>query len=241
MPITVTCPTCAQLCSVADEYAGAMVKCPKCGNLIQTPPPAGDSAATLPPGTPLPGASAPAPALGAGLPTPPSPPPPAPPFARFMADIDKTAKELGIDPLSKTLIFAGLGCLALMALSVVFHWTAVPAVPREISELLPATMAGHSRLGITLSAGLMNLIITLEVAFFLVFYFFLVKKAELFNLSLWAAAWWGSHATFWRLIDLSQLGSYAGAGQYVALVGSIGAAATFGFVVVQRITRKKSL
>ena len=33
MPITATCPSCSQMCQVEDQYAGMMVKCPKCGNM----------------------------------------------------------------------------------------------------------------------------------------------------------------------------------------------------------------
>jgi len=226
---------------VADENAGALVKCPKCGGVIQAPRPGEARPAEARPAE-VPGSfgMAPAPALPPHppLPTPATPPPtaapatPAGPSAAqaFMADIDKTAKELGLDQLSKILVLSGLGCLALLALTVFFPWISLEGLGG----------ASHTRLGITLASGLMTLIITLEITFFMVFYFFLVKKGDIFNLSVWAAAWWGSHATLWRLIEITQTSRATGWGQYIALIASIGVAVTFGFVAVQRMGQKKT-
>jgi hypothetical protein len=56
---------------------------------------------------------------------------------------------------------------------------------------------------------------------------------------------WGFLSTIWRIIDLvtsySSDGQYrwsAGAGLYLALVASLGAAGTSGFVAIYRLVKK---
>src|SRR5262245_39430016 len=91
MPITVTCPSCNTTCSVADQYAGAMVQCPNCKNIIVATRP-GDA-------PPAPAAAAPVPPPIAGTPPPPPPPPgspptpPGPPALGLMESVDKAAQE----------------------------------------------------------------------------------------------------------------------------------------------------
>ena len=76
--------------------------------------------------------------------------------------------------------------------------------------------------------------------FLLVFFFFLSKNSQMFQLALWAASWWSVHLVIWRFVDIIHFGRHAQWGLYVALVFSLGAAGTFGIVMLQRLSFKSS-
>src|SRR5262249_29471590 len=144
MSITLTCPSCGQMCAVADEHAGKQVACPRCRGVISVP-----AAATAPTGTAPVAGTAPAASVGTPLGIPPPPPPtagssplafesaqppppsapspgtpPAPPLRGALAGLDDAAKALGLDQFSKILLFAGWGCLCLLALTTLLPWRA---------------------------------------------------------------------------------------------------------------------
>ncbi len=242
MPLTITCPSCRQMCGVAEEHAGMQVRCPRCGGVIAVPaaPPA--TPVYTAPTYPSPPESSPPPAPTGGyeaMPPPQTPSPPTQPFAfeeppaapraaapkrSALAGLDDAAQALGLDPISKILIYAGWGCLVFMALSTFLPWMG---------------MLDYNALGISSSIGLMTLLFTLEIGFLIVFAFFLGKNPQFFQAALGLSAWWGVHATLWRFIDLVHLGGAARWGLYLALIFSLGAAGTFIAVLVQRMSQKK--
>jgi phage FluMu protein Com len=220
MPITVTCPSCKQMCAVADEHAGMQVRCPQCKNVITVP-----------------GAIPAAPVYTSPPPSSFAPPPPvvespastAPPGKSALAGLNEAASAVGLDSLARILVYCGWGCLGFMVLTVFLPWASVD-------------LGGYSAssLGISSSGGLMTLFFTLEVGFLLVFFFFMSKNPQMFQTSLWAAAWWSVHASLWRFIDVIQEGRFAGWGLYLALVFSLGAAGTFGTLVIRRMSQRRS-
>src|SRR5262245_11595085 len=222
MSITLTCPSCGQMCAVADEHAGKQVACPRCRGVISVPagtatatPGAGTPVAAPVPGAPV-AASTPA-SAGASAPfafegAPPASHPPTPPVAparKALAALDDAARALGLDEFNKILLYAGWGCLCLLALTTLFPWMSFTLPRLEASES-NVSVVSIGRLGVSHSGGLMTLLFTLEVAFLLVFAFFLGKSQQFFQIALWAAAWWGIHSFLWRLIDVVQLSKAAG-------------------------------
>lgn len=258
MSITLTCPSCGQMCAVADEHAGKQVACPRCRGVISVPaagtapagtPPAGIvPAGTIPsvPMSPPPPAAANSPFAFESAPSapPPSAPgaaPPAPPARGALAGLDDAARALGLDQFSKILVYAGWGCLCLLALTTLLPWRASIRIGIEdLSASLPPQLSTGS-LGVSESGGLMTLFFTLEIGFLLVFSFFLGKSQQFFQLGLWAAAWWGAHSVLWRFIDVIHMGRWAGWGLYLALVASLGVAGAFITLVVQRMSQQKRI
>jgi hypothetical protein len=220
MPITATCPSCTQMCQVEDQYAGMMVKCPKCGNIIQVARP---EAAVIPAAAPL-----------AAAPLPPAPPPPpassAPGVAPgpvgpgFMETLQQSIKSLGLDPLSVNLLYAGTGCLAGLVLFTFFPWAAIGPI---------------SVLGMSLWYGIFNFLLSAGAIAFLIVALVVLKKKETFDISLWVAGGWSALASLWRLFDVANIGSLASLGLYLTLLASLGAAGTFGFIIFQRFIKKK--
>ncbi|MBI3410602.1 MAG: hypothetical protein HY040_19875 [Planctomycetes bacterium] len=250
MSITLTCPSCSQMCAVADEHAGKQVACPRCRGVISVP-----AAGTVPAGTvpaapvnipPLPPPAA-ATSPFAFESAPPAPPPsapgapPAPPARGALAGLDDAARALGLDQFSKILVYAGWGCLCLLALTTLLPWRASFRVGTEDLALNLPPQLNTGSLGVSDSGGLMTLFFTLEIGFLLVFSFFLGKSQQFFQLGLWAAAWWGAHSVLWRFIDVIHMGRWAGWGLYLALVASLGVAGAFITLVVQRMSQRKGL
>ena len=260
MSITLTCPGCGQMCAVADEHAGKQVACPRCRGVISVPaagsppaPPAAISPAapvSAAPPSPSPPSTSPfafesappPPPSGSPPPMPGSSPPPAPPARGPLAGLDDAARALGLDQFSKILVYAGWGCLCLLALSTLLPWRTFASF-RSLEDLnLPnLSNLNVSSLGVSESGGLMTLFFTLEVGFLLAFSFFLGKSQQFFQLGLWAAAWWGAHSVLWRFIDVIHMGRGAGWGLYLALVASLGVAGAFVTLVVQRMSQRKTL
>jgi hypothetical protein len=211
MPLAVTCPSCSQLCQVEDQYAGAMVRCPKCGNIIQVPR---LQDAEVIPTSSVPATSAPADAGPAG--------------PGLMDALRQTAATFGLDSLAFILICAGMGCFALMILATLLPWLTV------------VTFGGqsYSRLGITLVFGWINIIFTVAAGGFVASAFLAFKNAKLLEYSLWSAAGWGMLAALWHLGNVTAMPALIG--MYVALLASLGAAGTFGFVACQWALGKKA-
>src|SRR5262245_45262715 len=115
MPITATCPSCSQLCQVEDQYVGMMVRCPKCGNLIQTARPT--ATAPAPPTVARPPAH-----LTPMTPDPIIGPPPGPAGPGFIETVQQSAASFGLDALGLRLLYAGVGCLAAMVLFTFLPW-----------------------------------------------------------------------------------------------------------------------
>ena len=214
MPITATCPSCSQLCQVEDRHAGMMVRCPKCGNIIQVARP--DAAAA-----PMPAASPPA------TPTPPPATPgaaPGPAGPGFVETIQQSATSFGLDALALKLLYAGVGCLGGMILFTFFPWASSVLV---------------TILGISLVEGALSFLLSAGVIGFLVVVLVVLKKKEVFDISLWVAGGWSALAVLWRLFDVARFGHIAGIGLYLSLLASLGAAGTFGFIIFQRFIKKK--
>jgi phage FluMu protein Com len=213
MPITATCPSCSQMCQVEDQYAGMMVRCPKCGNIIQVARPGEAPVQTVPPAaTPMPMPAAPP----DGAPPPPSAPP-GPAGPGFMETIQQSFIAFSLDPLSQRLLYTGVACLAGCVLFTFIPWIPLfDTAPRVMSFLL--------------SAGAIAFLIVSVVV---------LKKRETFDVSLWVAGAWSVMASIWRLADLAQWGSVAGVGLYLALLASFGAAGSFGFIIYNRMIKQK--
>ncbi|MBI3410601.1 MAG: hypothetical protein HY040_19870 [Planctomycetes bacterium] len=216
MAITITCPGCAQQCAVADEHAGMQVSCPKCKAVITVPPLA--SAAPL---TAAPVASAPAA----------SPPPIAPPSpgVEIGKTLDAFFQTAGFDPLSKTLFYAGAGCLGGMMLMTFLPWVSIPSF---------GPIQGASVLGISTGMGALHFVVTGGVLGFLAFVIF-GKQSKLLDIGLWSASGWAALDALWRLVDVIRLSSLNGIGLILTLLCALGAAATLGFIVFQRLMKKK--
>jgi hypothetical protein len=214
MPITATCPSCSQVCQVEDQHAGMMVRCPKCGNIIQVARP-GVAAAPMP-AAPPPAAPMPPPATPGAAPGPPGP--------GFMETIQQSATSFGLDPLALKLLYAGVGCLGGMILFTFFPW---------ISSVLVTI------LGISLVEGALTFLISVGVIGFLIVVLVVLKKKDVFDISLWVAGSWSALAVLWRLFDVARAGRIAGIGLYLTLLVSLGAAGTFGFIIFQRFIKKK--
>src|SRR5262249_4632173 len=127
MSITLTCPSCGQMCAVADEHAGKQVACPRCRGVISVPTGAGAAAAASPASAPAappvrapsipatPSSAAPtsptaSPFAFESAPTSAPPPPPGAPPRKAFAALDDAAQALGLDQFSKILLYAGFGC-----------------------------------------------------------------------------------------------------------------------------------
>jgi hypothetical protein len=222
MPITATCPSCSQLCQVEDQYAGMMVRCPKCGNIIQV----ADKASPSPPPAPAAPASAPAtpaPSSGAaGL--------------GFLETVRQSAAIFGLDGLALKLVYGGAGCLAAMVMFTLFPWFSY-ATP---SGGALGSIGYGSILGISLAPGQINFLLSAAALAFLVVTFVVLKKNETFDMCLWVVGGWSALAALWRLSELVRFGSLAGVGLYVEILASLGAAGTFGFIIFQRFIKKKA-
>lgn len=225
MPIQVKCPTCQKDCAVQEEFAGAMVRCPHCGNIIVAPRPGEAPAVSAPP----PSAPSPSYTMQPPVPTPPTPvgqtsaaatsgtaAPSAPAGPGFVDTVNQFAQRAGLTPLQKNLVFAGLGCLVFLIVDTFLPW------------------AGGS-LGITIWFGVFNFLLSAAACAFVIVAAML-KSPPLFNCALISAALWGEHAAFWRLIDVAYLSPVGavGIGLILAFFGSLGAAGTLGFVAFQR-------
>jgi hypothetical protein len=220
MPITATCSSCSQLCQVEDQYAGMMVRCPKCGNIIQV-------AAQAPPAPPPPSTPVPPPAT----PTIPS----APAGPGFVETIQQSAITFGLDALALKLVYAGAGCLAGMILFTFFPWLTYPTA--SVGAL--GSIGYGSILGISFGPGQINFLLSAGALAFLTVTFVVLKKNETFDICLWVVGSWSVLAALWRLSELFRFGSLAGVGLYLEILASIGAAATFGFIIFQRFIKKK--
>src|SRR5260221_41688 len=104
MAITITCPSCKQLCNVAEEHAGLQVRCPHCSGIITVPGMA-PAAPVYTPAAPPPGM--PPPPLGAAG-APPRPEYSAPPGKSPFASLDDAARAVGMDKVSTILFYCGL-------------------------------------------------------------------------------------------------------------------------------------
>src|SRR4029077_3046977 len=204
---------------VEDQYAGMTVRCPKCGNLIQMA-----AAASAPPAPPAQGAPPPA----TPRPPPPTPSPaaaPGPAGPGFMETIQQSAASFGLDALSVNLLYAGVGCLAGMVLFTFLPWFTISS-PIAIGPIVSGSI-----LGISLWPGILNFLLSAGAIAFLIVVFAVVKKKDTFDVSLWVAGGWSAVAALWRLGQTINYGQFTGFGLILALLASLGAAGTFGFVI----------
>lgn len=163
-------------------------------------------------------------------PVPPPAPPPGPPGQGF--DLDRAARTLGLDPTSRILYLAGLGCLALQVLFTFLPW---------VSISFGNVRASAS--GINTTPGVFQLLLALGVGGFAAFVLFAAQRNLLLG-ALWAGAGWGVLASLWRLVDISNtsgaagVGGATGIGLILSLLASLGVAGTFGVLVVKAMTRR---
>jgi hypothetical protein len=238
MPITLTCPKCGQMCQVADQHAGKMVGCPKCQNAIQVPPTAAPVTATPIPAPPIPATPEPVPPATEA-------PAPGPIGPGLLETLNQSIANFGLDPFTMKLIYAGMGSLLAMVFFTLLPWVTVSVSFSGVGQI-PGFSGGegfsasHSVLGIQTMIGWINILFTLGAAGFMAAVFLVLKNVKFLDGSLWAAAGWGGVASLWRLINVFQWGGYSGIGLYLTLLASLGAAGTFGFVVFQRLTKKKT-
>jgi hypothetical protein len=225
MPIAATCPKCSQMCQVEDQYAGMMVRCPRCGDTIQVARPGSAAVSAAPPAAAPPPQSVSASAPPPPLPSPGAPVGPEPPG--LMETIQLSATIFGLDALSMKLIYAGLGCFAAVLLSTLMPWF-------SIFFGGPVAIV----LGIQTGIGWITILLTLGAGGFVVVVFLALKQKNLLDISLWVAAGWGGLAFLWLLVNVAQWGGSFGI--YLALLASLGAAGTFGYVVFLRLTQKKA-
>jgi hypothetical protein len=225
MPITVTCPSCKQLCQVQDQHAGKKVRCPKCSAVIDVPLPAATPInETLPP-------TVPAEPLSAG-----------PPGPGLKETLQQSTSAFGLDALTVKLLYAGMGCFAGMIVFTMFPWITVTSagfgIPGIQGRDVGFSFSG-SWAGIQFWYGWVNILLTLAAGGFVGAVFLALKKADLFAYSLWAAAGWGLVASLWRLVNVMQAGSFSGIGLYLTLLASLGAAGTFGIIAVKQQMKKR--
>jgi hypothetical protein len=218
MPITVTCPSCSQLCQVDDQYAGAPVKCPSCGKVMQVNRPEAGAPGIPPSAAPVLPSAAPS---GQGL----------------MDTIQQSAASFGLDGLSVKLLYAGIGCLAAMLLFTFFPWLSFSGSVSFGGIQVQGTSV--TRLGISIWYGILNFLLCAGVLGFLIVAFIALKKKDVFDISLWVAGGWSALAVLWRLIDVINAGSVTGIGLILTLLASLGAAGTFGFIIYQRFIKSK--
>ena len=219
MPITVTCPnpSCGQVCAVQDQYAGMQVSCPKCQTVFGVPAAAAPVApvAAVPPPVSM---GAPGAPMGPG----------------FGGVMDNVARLAG-DPLSKTLLLAGLGCMAGIILFVFLPWVSFGFSGNVGGKGI--SIGGFSVSGISIWWGVVTLLLTLGVAGFVAATIFM-NRADLFQISILVAAGWSGLLALWRLINVIEAGSLSGIGLYLSLLASLGAAGTFGFMAFQRLVKR---
>src|SRR5262249_52972677 len=122
MPILVSCsnPECRQQCVVPDDYAGRMVRCPKCPALIQAPlQPTPEQKQTIPTDdfnlhlTKIRFSEEP----------PPLPPPPPPaPDADALAVLGGFLRSCGVNKTGAIVFACALGCCLLLVLFTFLPW-----------------------------------------------------------------------------------------------------------------------
>lgn len=219
MALTITCSGCSKMCSVDDKYAGMQVRCPHCSNVISVPA-AGAPAAPPPP------AAAPA------------PPPPGP-----RADYDERDRGydrgyergpapaaagtpmqvLGLTQLETILFFVAAGCLGMVFLSILLPWISVGFA---------------SRLGITIWQGILIFLLVMGTIGYTAAAFFM-KNKFLFTIALWVLFGVLCFSLLLELIFIIQAGSFAGIGFYIALLFTLGAGGTGGFVTFSYNLKKR--
>jgi hypothetical protein len=220
MPVTATCPSCSQLCQVEDQFAGTMVRCPKCGTIIQMPAAAAPVAAAPLPATPI-VTSAPAAA------------PPGGTGPGFVQTVQQSATSFGLDALGLKLLYAGVACLAGMVLFTFLPWLSIP------SAIMVGPVVHGSILGISIGSGILNFLLSAAAIAFLIVVLVVVKKKETFDISLWVVGGWSVLAALWRLIQVIHYGQLTGLGLIIVLLASMGASGTFGFIIFQRFLKNK--
>lgn len=214
MALTITCSSCSKMCSVDDKYAGMQVRCPHCSNVIAVPV-AGASAAPPPP-------------------APAAPPPPGP-----RADYDDRDRGfdrgpapgragspmqiLGLTQLETILFFVAAGCLGMVFLSILLPWV---------------SFGFASRLGITVWQGILIFILMMGTIGFTATAFFM-KHKQLFSIALWVLFGVLCFSLLLELIFLIQAGSFAGIGFYIAMLFTLGAGGTGGFVTFSYNLKKR--
>ncbi len=236
MPITITCPKCGQMCQVEDQHAGKLVGCPKCKNAIQVPPAAAVVSAIPMPAAPI---SAP-PIPEAAEPVPPTTevPPPKPIGQGLLETLNQSIAGFGLDSFTMKLLYAGMGCFAAMIVFTLLPWLVLQSI--EIAGFgAQPRIETYSILGVQTGAGWTGILLTLGSAGFLMAVFLVLKDAKILDYALWTVTGWAALATLWRLVDVVRFGGLSGIGLYLSLFASLVAAASFGFVVFQRLSRKK--
>lgn len=214
MAITITCPGCAQQCAVADEHAGMQVSCPKCKTVITVPPLASAAPVTAGPVLSAPAGSPPALASSS---------------ADFGKTLDAFFQSAGLDSTSRTLFYAGAGCLGGLILMTFLPWLSIPVPAESITGI---TLSGFSISGFVFWTGKVQFLFTGGALGFLAFVIF-GKQSKLFDIAMWSASGWAAVAALWRLLDVVRI-SGAGIGLILSLLCALGAAGTLGFIVFQR-------
>jgi len=239
MPISVTCtnPDCKQACTVPDDHAGRIVRCPKCPAVIHVPlyPEleqlvgqgssenfdldlnefqfASDSSDAKPPQS------------TAKPPPPPGMPPP--PQVDFFVAMMGFFRRSGLGKASVIVLAVGLGCIVLLLLSILMPWQTSRGSDFSSNYTIGiATISGS--LSFFLSLGVIAFLVTVVAA----------RQSFLFEFALWTFVGWSALSTLWRVIDIITFHG-AGFGLYLALLASLGAVGTSGFVVFQRLLNAK--
>src|SRR5262245_27392612 len=143
----------------------------------------------------------------------------------FMGNLDKSIQALGLDPLSTKLLYGGLSSLALLFLATFLPWFNLGGIA--------------SVLGVSWSMGILSMLLTLGAAGFIGAVLFGLLKPNLFDISLYVGAGWAALSALWRLVNVFQLGGFSGFGLYIALLASLGAAGCLGYLVFNKLMKKK--
>jgi hypothetical protein len=138
-------------------------------------------------------------------------------LANFVPNLERLAGTAQ----ARLLLWSGLACLGVLALSAFLPW---------------ATVFGYSVLGVRVGAGVCQLLFSLGALAFVVATI-LTNNEKFFHISLWSAGGWSALAALWRLIDLFNLGRFSGIAVYLGLLAAVAAAACFGTIAIRRIQR----
>jgi hypothetical protein len=160
-------------------------------------------------------------------------PPPGPAGPGFIETVQQSASSFGLDALELRLLYAGVGCLAAMVLFTFLPWFTLS------SPIAVGSVISGSILGISLWEGILNFLLSAAAIGFIIVVLVVVKKKDTFDISLWAAGGWSAIAVLWRLGQAINYGRFAGFGLILALLASLGAAGSFGFIIYQRFLKNK--
>jgi hypothetical protein len=212
MAITATCPGCGQTLSVDDQYTGMQGKCPTCNTVLTFP----STPAAAPPPIPASAPAAPAPASPAA-------------YEPFGAAPSPPAPGLALDENALTLI--GLGAAAffylLLLISPLLGWAAthqgVTGSVLGVQVVFERVVSTGTRFGDGRLLFCLTLVILILIGLNFLNRSYLAPTMVL----------GGAFATFALLMMMGRVGA-GGAGVWLGLVASVGAAAACLWLAVRQ-------